>query len=398
MAPPIEPFTITGTRHTATITRAEIEERVGLDNTSDEDIVNLASSHESNDEQVTEGYSDDVSSVVEQVREENEDLWFIGEYDVERFPTPQIPSPAPVVPHRPVDIRDILENHPDTEQHTVSLREIGNEAFIRLRTEVSDHVEPIKSPDSDVGVSASDNRKRNSEDMLQTSRAKCSKSESSECTPPSMRPLPTRANNTTRSLLPNRPYCLVAATPRSEILNRWAWYNCQEFHCGLISNNPNDRAEYYLNHIVCPYRPTGWFQAPYPDDRNLIIRDSIVTQAWRDNPYFRYQIRDIDQRVRELMEDYSTFLIENGKFSSVSYEVNTSQASNSHSRYILHVSVQFIMIVDRDRTSEREYDRDPIGIRFHEHYYIPLCNTDRGLTFNAIMKMLEEIREFMNTV
>ena len=256
--------------------------------------MNLASSHESNDEQVTEGYSDDVRSVVEKVREENEDLWFIGEYNIERSPTPQIPSPAPVVPHRPVDIRYILENHPDTEQPTVSLREIGNGAFIRLRTEVSDHVEPIESPDSNVIVSTSDNRKRRSEDMLQTSRAKCSKSESSELTPPPMRPLPTRVNNTTTALLSNRPYCLVAATPRSEIPNRWAWHNCQEFNCGLISNNPNDRAEYYLNHIVCPYRPTGWFQAPYPDDRNLIIRDSIFTQAWRENPYFRYQIRDID--------------------------------------------------------------------------------------------------------
>ena len=56
------------------------------------------------------------------------------------------------------------------------------------------------------------------------------------------------------------------------------------------------------------------------------------------------------------------------------------------------------MIADRDGTSEREYDRDPIGIRFHEHYYIPLCNTNRGLTFDAIMKMLEEVKEFMNTV
>ena len=82
MAPPIEPFIVTGTRPTATITWPEMEERagLGLDNTSDEDIVNLASSQESNDEQVTEGYSDDVSSVVEQVREENEDIWFIGEY------------------------------------------------------------------------------------------------------------------------------------------------------------------------------------------------------------------------------------------------------------------------------------------------------------------------------
>ena len=87
MAPPMEPFTITGTRPTATITRAEMEERAGLDNTSDKDIVNLASSHKSNDEQVTEGYSDDVNSVVEQVREENEDIWFIGEYDIERSPT-----------------------------------------------------------------------------------------------------------------------------------------------------------------------------------------------------------------------------------------------------------------------------------------------------------------------
>ena len=52
MAPPIEPYTVTGTRPTATIIRAEMEERagLGLDNTSDEDIVNLASSQESNDE------------------------------------------------------------------------------------------------------------------------------------------------------------------------------------------------------------------------------------------------------------------------------------------------------------------------------------------------------------
>ena len=78
------------------------------------------------------------------------------------------------------------------------------------------------------------------------------------------------------------------------------------------------------------------------------------------------------------MENYSPFLIENGRFSNVSYEVNTSQASTSHSRYILHVSVQFIMITDRDRNNEREYDIDPIGIRFHEHYYIPLCDTNRG--------------------
>ena len=74
-----------------------------------------------------------------------------------------------------------------------------------------------------------------------------------------------------------------------------------------MSNNVNDRPAYYLNHIVCPYRPQGGFQAPYHDDRNLVIRDSIFTQVWRDNPYFRYQIRDINQRIRELLEDYSPF-------------------------------------------------------------------------------------------
>ena len=52
--------------------------------------MNLTSSPESNDEQVTEGYSDDVSSGVEQVREENEDMWYIGEYEIERSPNPQI--------------------------------------------------------------------------------------------------------------------------------------------------------------------------------------------------------------------------------------------------------------------------------------------------------------------
>ena len=101
-----------------------------------------------------------------------------------------------------------------------------------------------------------------------------------------------------------------------------------------------------------------------------------------DTPYFRYQIRDINKRIRELFKDYSPFLIDNGRFSNVSYEVNTFQSRNSQIRYILHVSLQF-MIADSDGTSEREYDRDPIGIRFHEHYYIPLCNTSRGLTFDA---------------
>ena len=47
--------------------------------------------------------------------EDNEDMWYIGEYEIERSPTPQIPSPGPVVPQRPAEIRDILENHPDTE-------------------------------------------------------------------------------------------------------------------------------------------------------------------------------------------------------------------------------------------------------------------------------------------
>ena len=316
MTPPIEPITAIRTRPTATITRAEMEGRAdtltnlqGLvrdqeqnDNTSDEDTVNLGSSHESNDEQVTEEYSDDVSTV-DQVREENEDIWFIGEYDIERSPILQISSPD--LPHRPMDIRDILENHPDTKQPTVSLREIGNESISRSRTVVSGHVEPIKSSDSNVIASTSDNkRKRKSADVLHTSTSKCSKS---EFTPPPMRPLPTRVNDTTTALLSNGPYSMVSASPRSGIPNRWEWHRCQEFNCGLMSNNMNYRPECYLNHIECPYRPTGWFQAPYHDDRNLIIRNSIFTQVWKDNPYFRYQIRDINQRIRELLEDYSPF-------------------------------------------------------------------------------------------
>ena len=396
---PIEPSAVSRTMPTATITRADMEEGAGLgsNSTSDEEIINLTSGQESNDEQVTEGYSDDPSVGAEQIREENEDMWYIGEYEVERSPTPQLPSPGPVVPHRPAGINDILENHPDTEQPIVSIREIGIEALIGLRTEGSNQEEPIGSPDSNVVASTSDNKKRKAGDILETTGAKCSKSEIPENLPPPMRPLPARANNATTAQQSNRPYCLVVATPRTETPNRWPWHSCQEFNCGLISNDPSDRADHYLNHMVCPYRPTGWFQAPYPDDRNLIIRDNIFTQVYRDNPYFRYQIRDIDRRIRELLVDYSPFLIENGRFSNVSYEINTSNASTSHSRYILHVSVQFIMISDRDETSDREYDRDPIGIRFHEHYYIPLCNNNRGLTFNAIMKMLEEIREFMNT-
>ena len=200
-------------------------------------------------------------------------MWYIGEYEIERSPTPQISSPVPIVPQRPVEIRDILENHPDTEQPTVSLRDVGIEAIIGLRTEINEHEDSTESPDSNVNASTSDNRKRKSGDLLEITRAKCLKA--LENTPPPMRPLPTRANTTTTALLSNRPYCLVVATPRSEVPNRWPWHNCQEFNCGLISNNPSDRAEHYLDHMMCPYRSTGWYQAPYPDDRNLVIRDNI---------------------------------------------------------------------------------------------------------------------------
>ena len=61
---------------------------------------------------------------MEQVREDNEDMWFIGEYEIERSPSPQILRQNPVVPHRPADIMDILESHLDTEKPTVSLREM----------------------------------------------------------------------------------------------------------------------------------------------------------------------------------------------------------------------------------------------------------------------------------
>ena len=202
-------------------------------------------------------------------------MWYIGEYEIERSPTPPIPSPVPVVPHRLAEIREILENHPDTEQPIVSLREMGIEAIIGMRTEDNEHKESTESPDSNVNASTSDDRKRKTGDMIEITRAKCLKA--SENTPPPMRPLPTRAKTTTTALLSNRPYCLVVATPRSEIPHRWAWHNCQEFNCGLISNDPSDMAEYYLNHMMCPYRPTGWYQAPYPDDRNLVIRDNIFT-------------------------------------------------------------------------------------------------------------------------
>ena len=58
--------------------------------------------------------------------------------------------------------------------------------------------------------------------MVETTKAKCLKIETTENKPPPMRPLPTRANTTTTALLSNRPYCLVVATPRSETPNRWA--------------------------------------------------------------------------------------------------------------------------------------------------------------------------------
>ena len=165
-----------------------------------------------------------------------------------------------------------------------------------------------------------------------------------------------------------------------------------------MNNNMKDRPDYYLSHTVCPCRPSWWFQAPNHDVRNFIIRNTTFFQIWRDNPYHRFQVRDINRKIRELLQDYSPFMLGNGRLSNVSYEVNTSQSINSHSRYILYASAQFIMIADRNVNSEREFARNLFGTGFHEHYYIPLFNTNRGLTFDAVMKMLEEIGEFMNIV
>ena len=53
-----------------------------------------------------------------------------------------------------------------------------------------------------------------------------------------------------------------------------------------------------------------------------------------DNPYYRFQLRDINWRIRELLQDYSLFLVANGRFCNMSYEVNTAQWNNTHSRYI----------------------------------------------------------------
>ena len=49
-----------------------------------------------------------------------------------------------------------MENHPDTEQPTVSVREMGIEAIIGLRTEGSELEESIESPDSNVSAPTSD--------------------------------------------------------------------------------------------------------------------------------------------------------------------------------------------------------------------------------------------------
>ena len=74
-----------------------------------------------------------------------------------------------------------------------------------------------------------------------------------------------------------------------------------------------DSPEYYLSHIRCSYRQSGWFQAPNHDDRNLIIRDTSFLLIWRDNPYYRFQLRGINRRIRELLQDYGSFLVANGK-------------------------------------------------------------------------------------
>ena len=245
-----------------------------------------------------------------------------------------------------MDIRDVLENHPDIQQPNVSLSLTENDTIRKRGTAAHDQVQITESSKSSSIASPYDNtRKRKSADVLylDTHPSKHSKT---ECTPPPMRPLPTRVNDATTALLSNRPYCMVSASSSPGIPNRWAWHRCQEFNCGLMSNIMNDRPEYYLNHIVCPYRPTMWFQAPNHDDRNLNIRDSTFLQVWWDNPYYRYQIRDINQRIRKLLQDYSPFLITIGRFSNVSYKVNTSKSSSSHSRYILHATVHFIMIAN----------------------------------------------------
>ena len=62
-----------------------------------------------------------------------------------------------------------------------------------------------------------------------------------------------------------------------------------------MSNNVKDMPEYYLSHIVFPYRPLGWFQAPNHDDRNLVIRKTTYLQIWRDNLYYSFHVRDVNR-------------------------------------------------------------------------------------------------------
>ena len=64
----------------------------------------------------------------------------------------------------------------------------------------------------------------------------------------------------------------------------------------------------------------------------------------------------------------------------------------------MHGSVQCVIITERGANGERQVDRKPLGIRFHECFYKPLCHTNRGLTVDALMKILEKIRELINTV
>ena len=51
------------------------------------------------------------------------------------------------------------------------------------------------------------------------------------------------------------------------------------------------------------------------------------------------------------------------------------------------------MIAERDINGEGKLDRKAFGIRFQEHYYMPLLIQIGGVTFDAMMKMLKEIRE-----
>ena len=83
------------------------------------------------------------------------------------------------------------------------------------------------------------------------------------------------------------------------------------------------------------------------DDRNIIIRESTFLQICRSNYHYKFQLRDINERIRELLWDCNSFITANGKFSYVSYEIDTGQSAISYNRYILHVSALFIMEADR---------------------------------------------------